>query len=83
MVFTLVILFVVLGISYYIHKKLKKDKMVKKDYNRKFSDKELKTRNDLAVLRKELLKSDDPSLKNEILNKIDAIIKVENRKERE
>ena len=62
-------------IIYYIYRKIKKKNMVNKDYNRKINDYDLKVRNDLSVLRKELMKTDSPEIRNQILNKIDLIIK--------
>jgi type II secretory pathway component PulC len=80
MLITLVVILGILIVSYYIYRKIKKNKMIKKDYNRKFSSDELKTRNDLSILRKELFKSTDPTTKNELLNKIDAIVNAQTRK---
>jgi hypothetical protein len=69
------IVFVILIGIYYIYRKVKKKIMINRDYNRKLNDGDLKLRNDLAVLRKELLKTDNPNLRNEILNKIDVMVK--------
>jgi len=66
---------VAMTIIYYIYRKIKKKNMVNKDYNRKINDYDLKVRNDLSVLRKELMKTDSPEIRNQILNKIDLIIK--------
>lgn len=66
---------VAIAILYYIYRNIKKKNMINKDYNRKINDYDLKVRNDLSVLRKELMKTDSPEIRNQILNKIDLIIK--------
>lgn len=59
---------------YYIYKYIRKKMMINKDYNRKVSKEDLGIRKDLAFLREELLKTDNPNTRNEILNKIQIIV---------
>jgi hypothetical protein len=78
-----IMIIVLLGFIYYIYKWLKKKIMINRDYNRKINKEDLKTRKDLAVLREELFKTDNPNVRNEILNKIEAIVKSNEREEDE
>ena len=63
---------------YYSYKRVKRKIVIKKDYNRKISDQDLKVRKDLEVLRNQLLSSENPDINNEILNKIQAIVDAKN-----
>jgi hypothetical protein len=74
-----IVIIVLLGFIHYIYKWLKKKIMIKRDYNRKINKGDLKIRKDLSTLREELMKTDNPSVRNEILNKIDAIVKSNER----
>jgi hypothetical protein len=70
---------VLLALIRYIYRKIKKKIMINRDYNRKTNKEDLKIRKDLSTLREELFKTDNPSVRNEILNKIDAIVKSNER----
>lgn len=71
----LVILCIFLIFFYYIYKKIKSKKMIYKDYNRKISNMDKSLQKDLDYLRSQLFKSEDPKINNEILNKIESIVK--------
>jgi hypothetical protein len=71
-----ILIIVFLVILYYIYKNVKKKIMINRDYNRKISKNDLKVRKDLETLRNQLYRAKDPVSKNEIIDKIQAIVNV-------
>ena len=69
----IIIVFVVI-MGYYIYKNIKKKIMIKKDYNRKINNDDLKVRKDLQILRTQLFQSDNPEVNNQIIKKIQTIV---------
>lgn len=69
----IIIVFVVI-MGYYIYKNIKKKIMIKKDYNRKINNDDLKVRKDLQLLRNQLFQSDNPEVNNQIIKKIQTIV---------
>jgi hypothetical protein len=69
----IIIVFVVI-MGYYIYKNIKKKIMIKKDYNRKINNDDLKVRKDLQILRNQLFQSDNPEVNNQIIKKIQTIV---------
>lgn len=75
-----IVSFLLLVLIYFTYKKTKNKNKIKKDYNRKINKHDTKILKDLSILRKELLNTTDPKVRNEIIRKIDSIVKLENKK---
>jgi len=74
------VLYSVLGLGivvglYFIGRRMYRRHKVHKDYNRVITDDQRVIKNELELLRKELLNTDVPEKRNEYLNKIDLLIK--------
>ncbi len=74
------VLYSVLGLGivvglYFIGRRMYRRHKVHKDYNRVITDDQRVIKNELELLRKELINTDVPEKRNEYLNKIDLLIK--------
>ncbi len=74
------VLYSVLGLGmvvglYFIGRRMYRSHKIHKDYNRVITDEQRVIKNELELLRKELIKTDIPEKRNEYLNKIDLLIK--------
>tara|TARA_R110001599_G_scaffold28413_5_gene98278 strand:- start:8152 stop:8412 length:261 start_codon:yes stop_codon:yes gene_type:complete len=60
---------------YFLGRRMYRKHKIHKDYNRVITDEHRVIKNELELLRKELLNTDIPEKRNEYLNKIDLLIK--------
>ena len=63
-----------IGLYFFIMKKYKKYKIYK-EYNKTLNDEEKKLKEDLSELRKQILLSESPEKRNELISKIEVLTK--------
>lgn len=65
---------------FYLYIKIKKKILIVKDYNRKINKHDKKIKDELVILRKELISTEDVTKKNFILKQIENIVNNKIRK---
>jgi hypothetical protein len=66
-----------LGVSvglYFLGRRMYRKHKIYKDYNRSFTEEQTKLKHELDFLRKELLNTNVPEIRNEYLRKIDLLV---------